>query len=196
MTAGEIDKDLIETRAYDLLARVPDWIWNGEELPVPVEEIVDSVFGLQVRYVEEMSLAPGCEGIPHDQLSGLLLPAVGEIWVNDWEANEFPGRGRFTVGHELGHWTMHSAGRETGKTVHCRKVEPAGEETPDASEPVKPPKPLPEQEADTFSAALLMPEHLIREHHSTDPETDGLCEKFGCSRKAMNYRLASLSLTA
>ncbi|MBK5232700.1 MAG: ImmA/IrrE family metallo-endopeptidase [Thermoleophilia bacterium] len=196
MTAGELDKDLIESRAYRLLADVPDWVWNGEELPVPIEEIVDSVFGLQVRYVESMSMAPGCEEIPHDQLSGLLLTSVGEIWVNAWEADEFPGRGRFTVGHELGHWTMHSVGRGSGETVHCRKVEAAGEETAEPESENRPPKPLPEKEADTFSAALLMPEHLIREHHALDPDVAGLCERFETSRKAMNYRLVSLALTS
>ena len=154
---------------------------------------MDSVFGLQVRYVNQMSLAPGCEGIPHDQLSGLLLTDVGEIWVNAFEADEFPGRGRFTVGHELGHWTMHNVAHQSGHTVHCRKVEPAGEEVDEPVEEPRPPKPLPEQEADAFAAALLMPEHLIRAHCRDEGwDIEAMCKSFGCSRKAMNYRIKAL----
>ena len=36
-----------------------DWIWNGETLPVPVEDIADSCFGLHVREVEDLRTAPG-----------------------------------------------------------------------------------------------------------------------------------------
>ena len=42
----------VAQRAEELLAEVPDWIWDGETLPVPVEDIADSHFGLLVRDVE------------------------------------------------------------------------------------------------------------------------------------------------
>ena len=49
----------VEQRAETVLAEVPDWIWNGEELPVPVENIADCHFGLLIRDVEDMTSAPG-----------------------------------------------------------------------------------------------------------------------------------------
>lgn len=41
--------DVVEERAARVLERVPAWLWDGETLPVPVEDIADSVFGLLVR---------------------------------------------------------------------------------------------------------------------------------------------------
>ena len=35
----------VEERAERVLTRVPGYIWDGETLPVPVEDIADSVFG-------------------------------------------------------------------------------------------------------------------------------------------------------
>jgi hypothetical protein len=82
----------IEQRAERVLSDAPDWIWDGDRLPVPVEHIADSCFGLHVRDVEDLRHAPG---VPSDLpekhgLSGLLLPSLGEIWVNAAEAREWP----------------------------------------------------------------------------------------------------------
>jgi hypothetical protein len=178
----------IEERARDVLAGVPGWIWNGETLPVPVEHVADSVFGLHVREVEDLRSAPGVPELPESQaLSGLLLPALGEIWVSAPEAREWPPRRRFTIGHELGHWCLH---RRDG-AVWCRaqSVDPAAEEEPRA------PYPLEETEANEFAAALLMPAELVKRHYERlrvrDP--DGcfkrMCSLFGASGAAMGRRL-------
>jgi len=45
----------VEERAAQVLARVPEWLWDGESLPVPVEEIADSVDGLPQRLVVRAS---------------------------------------------------------------------------------------------------------------------------------------------
>jgi hypothetical protein len=86
----------IEQRAERVLAEVPDWIWDGDRLPVPVEHIADSCFGLHVRDVEDLRRAPGVPAdLPAGQaLSGLLLPSLGEIWVNAAEAPRSPQAGR------------------------------------------------------------------------------------------------------
>src|SRR5437763_474967 len=98
----------IERLAEEFLARVPGYIWNGETLPVPIEEIADSHVGLLVRDVEDLGAAPGAPQLDEGQsLSGLLLPTRGEIWVNAAEAREWPPRRRFTIAHELGHWRLH-----------------------------------------------------------------------------------------
>ena len=51
-------KRSVEERAERVLTSVPDWIWNGDTLPVPVEHIADSCFGLHVRDVADLSAAP------------------------------------------------------------------------------------------------------------------------------------------
>jgi IrrE N-terminal-like domain len=179
----------VEQRAERVLAEVPGWIWDGDRLPVPVEHIADSCFGLHVRDVEDLRSAPG---VPADLpvglgLSGLLLPSLGEIWVNAAEAHEWPPRRRFTISHELGHWCLH---RSDG-AVWCRKhtVDPTEAPAPRRAYPPE------ESEANEFAAALLMPAHLVQRHYERlrrrDP--DGcfaqLCRLFGASGAAMSRRL-------
>jgi hypothetical protein len=174
----------IEARAESVLAGVPDWIWNGEELPVPVDDIVDSCFGLLVREVEDMGSAPGAPQLgPGQSLSGLLLASRGEIWVNADEAREWPPRRRFTVAHELGHWVMHrSPGQQS---LFCRHG------TVDPEREVE--RPSVEAEADAFAAALTMPADLIRREYARlrhGPDCHArMCEAFGASEKAMGRRM-------
>ena len=179
----------IEQRAERVLTDVPDWIWDGASVPVPVEHIADSGFGLHVRDVADLRSAPGVPDLPAGQgLSGLLLPAVGEIWVNAAEARAWPPRRRFTIAHELGHWCLH----RSGGTVWCRShaVDPA--ESPPGARPAYPPE---ESEANEFAAALLMPAELVRRHYERlrqrDPEGcfAQLCRTFGASGAAMSRRL-------
>src|SRR5215213_4163578 len=153
----------VEERAERVLAAAPGYVWDGEHLPVPVEDLVDSVYGLLVRDVEDMRAAPGAPMLaPGQSLSGMLLPARGEIWVNAEEARQWPPRRRFTIGHELGHWVMHRSGE---RSLFCRsttvqpdeQVDQGAVEIPDI-----------EEEASVFAAALLMPAHLIRREYERD----------------------------
>ena len=176
----------LQERADRVLAQVPEYVWDGERLPVPVEDIVDSVFGLLVRDVEDMSAAPGAPAVaPGQSLSGLLLPARGEIWVNAQEARQWPPRRRFTIGHELGHWVMH---RTPGQqSLFCRKT--TVDESGRRAETVRDI----EEEASAFAAALLMPRWLfVREHARCGGDIEQLCRAFDSSRAAMERRVASL----
>lgn len=172
--------DRAREEAERILADVPAWLWDGERLPVPVDDIVDTCFGLHVREVERMSDAPGAPPLaPGQQLSGLLLPARGEIWVNADEARRWPPRRRFTIGHELGHWVMHRTGQDS---LFCRRatVEEGRVVTPDI-----------EEEASRFAAELLMPRWLLmREHAACGGDIDALCARFASSRAAMERRVA------
>ncbi|HLM08596.1 MAG TPA: ImmA/IrrE family metallo-endopeptidase [Thermoleophilaceae bacterium] len=173
----------IEARAERVLGDVPDWIWSGNTLPVPVEHIADSCFGLYVRDVDDLRRAPGVPELADAEgLSGLLLPSLGEIWVNASEAREWPGRRRFTISHELGHWCLH----RTDSAVWCRKHEVDPVEA-------RPPRPRAEAEADEFAAALLMPAQLVRRHYERlrgrDDCFEQLCRAFGASGAAMGRRL-------
>jgi len=188
-----IDVAAIEARAEELLARVPGWLWDGESLPVPVEDIADSCCGIYVRDVEEMDAAPGCPPVAAGQsLSGLLLPSRGEIWVNAAEAAQWPTRRRFTIGHELGHWFLHQ-GKQTALFCRHGSVEApegdAGKATAGAVAERPPLDPI-EEEANYFAAALLMPARLIRREYDRPGRTFGaMCESFRSSGAAMGRRL-------
>ncbi len=82
----------IEKIAQSFLASVPRYIWDGVGLPVPIEEIADSYAGLLVRDVVDLTTAPGAPLLAGGQsLSGLLLPARGEIWVNRCRSSGMAG---------------------------------------------------------------------------------------------------------
>ncbi len=184
MESGSIDTEWVEQQAYDLLDSVPEFIWNGESLPVPVDRIVDNVLGLKVRTVEDMSKAPGCADLAPGEVSGLLLTGLGEIWVDATEAGRWETRRRFTVGHEVGHYLIHQDGRPQ---IFCRKADIVEDAEPRTGPA---PKPRPELEADAFAAALLMPAHLIREKGAEcGRDLEQMKEIFKCSHKAMVYRL-------
>lgn len=185
-TGRRKDRDRVETRAREVLAHVPEWIWDGDSLPVPVEGIVSDAFGLLIREVDDMTAAPGLEGERSTNVSGLLLTDRGEIWVNAAEARQWAGRKRFTICHELGHYVIH---REVVQpTVFCRKVEEG-----DEVESVPGGSPDLEREADLFAAALLMPSHLVVDRfEAIGPDLAALREAFGSSEKAMRHRLATV----
>lgn len=171
--------DRAREQAEQILAAVPAWLWDGERLPIPVEDVVDSCFGLHVRDVADMASAPGApETADGQQLSGLLLPARGEIWVNADEARRWPPRRRFTIGHELGHWVMHRTGQES---LFCRRT---------TVEDARPVALDIEEEASQFAAELLMPRWLlVREHAACSGDVASLCERFAASRAAMERRV-------
>jgi hypothetical protein len=173
----------VEDRAEQVLAKAPAYIWDGERLPVPVEDLADSVYGLLVRDVEDMRSAPGAPTLaPGQSLSGMLLPARGEIWVNAEEARQWPPRRRFTIGHELGHWVMHRAGQAS---LFCRR-------TSVDEAPARPARDI-EEEASAFAAALLMPQWLfVRELARYDGDIATLCATFGTSIAATERRIATL----
>lgn len=181
----------VEARAGAILEGVPDYIWNGEELPVPVEKIVSNTFGLLIREVEDMTEAPGLGEERSTNVSGLLLTGPGEIWVNAAEARQWEGRKRFTICHELGHYVIHQDSLEP--TVFCRRIEVVDEAEPG---PVADPRAELEREADAFAAALLMPAALVAARRvALDDDLAALCADFGASEKAMRYRLQAVPAT-
>ena len=179
-----------ESRAAAVLSSVPDYVWDGRSLPVPVEDIVDSCFGLRVKDVEDMTQAPGCPPLDErESLSGLLLADDKMIWCNSSEGTQWPPRRRFTIAHELGHWVLHRLGQQS---LFCRRatVAPEDEAGGVAAKLQRPELPESEREANAFAAALLMPAELIRHHYyATDRSFERMCEIFGSSQAAMGRRL-------
>jgi hypothetical protein len=181
--------DWVEARAEAVLSSVPRWVWDGRSLPVPVDDIVDSVYGLQVLEVEDMTSAPGCPPLAEGQsLSGLLLVDEKEIWCNAAEAREWPGRKRFTIAHELGHWCLHKPGQDS---LFCRRAVVAADEAErEKGRSERPPLPDAEKEANAFAAAMCMPAELLQYHYrNTTRDFTELCEMFGSSMAAMGKRL-------
>jgi hypothetical protein len=146
-------------------------IFGGEELPVPVDAIAEDLLGLSVG---EQDL----------EVSGLLLPADRQIWLNAREAREVPGRRRFTLAHELGHWVCQCLeGRRA--PAYCRSADiglPDGEA-----------RQL-EREANVFAAELLMPGPLVRKTHARIGRLEEVAESLAVSHDAMGWRLYNLGL--
>ena len=110
------------------------------------------------------------------------MPEQGEIWVNAAEARQWPARRRFTIAHELGHWQLH---RRSEHAVYCR---PTVVDSDAVRE--RPRLPVPEEEANMFAAAVLMPAQLLREQYQDCGRNFAdLCERFGASGAAMGRRL-------
>jgi Zn-dependent peptidase ImmA (M78 family) len=186
----ESDRQRIEDRAQAILAELPEWLWDGETLPVPIDDIADSSFGLLVRDVTDMSEAPDCPPLDEGQsLSGLLLADRRQIWVNHKESRQWPPRRRFTIAHELGHWVLH---RDEQRSLFCRHgaIDPPAD--PKSAPEARPPLDPIEAEANAFAAALLMPARLIERHYAASSGSDRfeqLCTLFGSSGAAMSRRL-------
>lgn len=177
-----MDQDQIELLAAQFLAAVPDYVWDGAQLPVPIDDIADSHLGLLVREADDLRSTPGAPPIPDGQaLSGLLLPDRGEIWVNGAEARDWPPRRRFTIAHEIGHWELHRSGEQP---AFCRT---AAVEAVDAGRPAA--IPLTEDEANRFAAAVLMPAELLRNHYAAVRDFEQLKTLFDTSGAAMGRRL-------
>lgn len=184
-----------EAAAREQLAAVPSWLWDGTTLPVPVETLADSHYGLFVEEAPDLRLRLGLNGQAH--LSGLLLPAERLIMVDAEEAGRAPGRRRFTITHELGHWVMHCSAASV-EPVYCRDVSVREDPGPQGTEPgeatVLFDYPPPELEANQFAAAVLMPRELLlaQSRPTTVDEEYDLARMFAVSREALRRRLWSL----
>lgn len=149
--------------------------------PTPVERIARS---LKIRVSKE----------PFEGNVSGMLTRVGKravIGVNSWQS---PTRQRFTVAHELGHFVLHPA--KPTFIDHVR-VDYRDERSQAGTH-------RQEIEANSFAAALLMPEDLVREHVrrqlrlGSDPTGDelvvSLAARFNVSPEAMSHRLTNLGI--
>ena len=172
----------IEHLAEQFLAGIPAYIWDGETLPVPVEDIADSHAGLLVRDVDDLRCAPGAPELETARRSpACCSPRVGEIWVNA----EGPVDGRHDAGSRsptssgTGYSTA-NAGRRSSvarprSSLRMRRAAAA---------------PTAEEQANAFAAAVLMPARLVREQYvRLGREFFALCDAFGASGAAMGRRL-------
>jgi Zn-dependent peptidase ImmA (M78 family) len=118
------------------------------------------------------------------KLSGILLcEPTNTIFVNAAEARRSPGRRRFTVAHELGHWYLHATHKPGERFERfCR-----GEDLRRTRSK--------EGEANEFAAALLMPEQLLGDAaEQMRMNIPLLAKRFDVSVPAMRLRLLTLDL--
>ncbi|WP_328614563.1 ImmA/IrrE family metallo-endopeptidase [Amycolatopsis sp. NBC_00355] len=166
----------IEQRAQDLLA-----YYNASTIPVLVEAIARAA-GIQVV----RSPAAGQE-------SGFLMRDGQRVLIG-LNSNDSPRRQRFTIAHELGHFTLHE-GRPliVDHTVRFNKRD-------DVSSAATHPE---EIQANAFAAALLMPEpsvySAVRRHVNSGVATqmhltELLADEFDVSEQAMTWRLVNLGI--
>jgi Zn-dependent peptidase ImmA (M78 family) len=142
--------------------------------PVPVERIATKL-GLEIR----------CAPLDGD-LSGALVRNDGEIYIGV-NSLHHPNRQRFTIAHELGHFSLHK-----GIKIHVDRDFRVNWRDEDSSKAVDPE----EMEANRFAAELLMPTHLlvrdIEELKRLDRRTvDLLARRYKVSQQAMKIRLGN-----
>ncbi len=177
------------------------------EPPIPVEDILERVLGLFLRF----------DNLGADELGRLEIP-LRLVTINEFLLPEvtpgLEGRYRFTVAHEIGHWCLH---RSLAHPLPCRTCS-------------TPRKPRMEIQADRFATCLLMPRWDVLEAWRDDqwlsPQWDRLmpvsdimsraqgrgereteddsataavrrlADMFGVSLQAMTIRLEQLHLRA
>jgi hypothetical protein len=177
-----------------LLREFEDRYGASDVPPVPVERIASSLLGL---LIEEHDDIRSLTNAPQDQghLSGMLDPDPQEmtIWVDATEARRSPQRKRFTIAHEIGHFTMHVPG--SAGVFADRREDISELPRTDSAVAALPPLKQREEEADRFARELLMPELLVTEHaRATGFNLPALAGRFDVSVPAIRLRLRLLGL--
>jgi Zn-dependent peptidase ImmA (M78 family) len=164
---------------------------TAEAPPVPVERLAVALLGLFLDEADDLRTLPGA---PTDQgrLSGMLDAEEMVIWIDRGEARRSPGRRRFTIAHEIGHFLLHVP------VVHAVFHDRLGDiqeidEGPPISKLSAPRRR--EREANVFARELLMPEALVAEQaRATGFNLPALAGRFEVSVPAMRLRLRLLKL--
>lgn len=130
------------------------------------------VQGVTVKY-EPLD---GCEA---------LIVGHGERAIVTVNKNSMPERQRFSLGHELGHWTHHK-----GRTLYCTQDDIEG--SSDKARET-------EGSADRFASSLLMPSFLFRPAVSAHRKLSWkvireVAKEFRCSSLATALRIVDLNI--
>lgn len=150
------------------------------KLPIPIKQIAKER-GIQIKPYKF-----------DDDVSGVLLIRNGNAIIG-YDPLESSVRQRFTIAHELGHFTLHS--KESGLFVDKKFKVHFRDQESTTGENKK------EKEANAFAAAILMPRHLlVKEINKSDYDLaddsflKDLAKKFNVSMQAMSFRIANLKL--
>lgn len=141
-----------------------------------------------IRLANEVGIKVFNAKFGDSDLHGLLATRDGKstVYVN---ADDQPQRKRFTIAHELGHFTLHLSGGDQEFIDNADNfrttIDPDAAWTPSRRQ---------EWEANVFAAALLMPEALVRQKWAEIGDPEGMARWFQVSQSAMNIRLDTLGL--
>lgn len=151
--------------------------------PVDVERVADHL-GIRIAYEPF-----------EDDLSGVLIRQPGGSVIAVNRAHSLV-RKRYSIAHEIGHFCLRHVGDIFVDKVVLNKRDGRSSYGVDRKE----------IEANTFAAALLMPERMVekavlalvgdRPSISLSQLTAELAARFHVSQQAMGYRLVNLGLTA
>jgi IrrE N-terminal-like domain len=162
-----------------------------EAPPVPVERVASALLGLFVDEADDLRALPGA---PADQgrLSGMLDAEEMIVWVDRVEAQRSPGRRRFTIAHEIGHFVLHVPVVHKvfpDLPVDIKEIDEASSAGKVSAHRRR------EREANVFASELLMPEPLLVEQaHATGFNLPALAQRFEVSVPALRLRLRLLKL--
>lgn len=172
-----MNKNLIEQKATNLLES-----YNLMSAPIKINKLIKKI-GVSLT---EVNLGDG--------ISGVLVVENGKARIG--YNGDCKTRNRFTIAHELGHYFLHTNNEnelfvDNVKVMYRKQA---------ASRIEK----MQEIQANSFAAALLMPQMLLKKKiHElkddlflfTDEEIiDSLSKTFKVSSTAMTYRLINLKL--
>lgn len=162
-------------------------------LPVPVEDIVERLFGLAIVVAD-------IEETDGQIILGALRPDARTITLNERHIDLFDrciGPERFTLAHELGHW-LYDADDPAQETLFapesvevqfCR--DPTATNLPAAAA-------IRERNANRFAARLLLPHDLVRAALArrawSNRDISVHAATWGVSRRTLEIRLAELGL--
>ncbi len=151
--------------------------------PFPYENITEDHSDLKVYFTE----------LDDDQISGATLHENNEFTVLINTSK--PGtRQHFSLGHELGHYFLHTDVLQKEKAIIDGEDTLAGprilyRQENSSTEQL-------EREANTFAATLLMPADLVRDGWQGVGDIEKLAQIFQVSVVAMSIRLAELGLVS
>lgn len=150
--------------------------------PIPIKKILKEL---------NISLQPFDLG---HEVSGALVIEKGVPRIG-YNPSESEVRQRFTIAHELGHFMLHCGKKQDGLFVDNVKVMFRRKNS-------TPKEIKQEREANSFAAAILMPQDLVEQEYDQLYESDtfltddsivrSLAKTFNVSSIAMTFRLANL----
>jgi Zn-dependent peptidase ImmA (M78 family) len=180
-----------EVAAQNILAKHVSETGVPMKLPVPIELIVESTYGISLLY-EELSEEPGT------MILGALFPHRKQIVINTKHADLMDrviGPERFTLAHELAHWIYDADDPDQlaldlehdGSEHFCRDLNAPG--LTDVQR-------IREQNANKLAACVLLPEQLVRDADLNDVLDDfsGTARAWGVSGECLRIRLETLNL--
>jgi Zn-dependent peptidase ImmA (M78 family) len=152
--------------------------------PFPYERVTEGRPDLKIYFTE----------LDDDEISGATLHEDGEftILINTTK----PGtRQHFSLGHELGHYFLHTDILKAEKAIIDSEDALAGPRILFRQENTS--NEQLEREANAFAATLIMPADLVRQGwDAVDSDIEKLAQIFQVSTIAMSIRLTELGLVA